>query len=418
LINVPPDFATHFSLNAGLNVARVTDGGGKPIDFAGWYKPGVDGEARVYEVDTPAPEKLCIQYVGAYPAYPAHDGPNDFKGWIAFNGDSMRATEQAAWLPTPYDATAKRRLSGTSYDLDIKCDDCRFIYMSGSAPATQSSAHFASPIAYPPLLFVGNGPITKAPGVTIVNEQLSDRQTAALSGLFVRIGTFYRTYLGRPIGDTPTLLRMLTIDQAYRDRKGSSWGFATWPTIALSGTVAGLGDALITPTDANAYVTPYLAHETAHYYFGTLNSPSGPYRWFLLESMAEFLAIKAQMALSGIPAANRRLAGLANNLGKNGPFVALDAIGDEAQITDVYRYRYAPMLLLALDRQIGEKRMQAFVRALLMAPSPKSWADLQAIAFSAGMDRKAWEMWRAKCVTGGTLACADPTLFAPSTSKS
>lgn len=51
--NRPADSLGTFVLNAGLNVARVTDADGAPLDFEGWYEPGVDGEARVYAVGKP-----------------------------------------------------------------------------------------------------------------------------------------------------------------------------------------------------------------------------------------------------------------------------------------------------------------------------------------------------------------------------
>ncbi|WP_313140847.1 hypothetical protein [Stenotrophomonas sp.] len=58
--HLPADSRGSFALNAGLNVARVTDGDAKAVDFDGWYEPGVNGEARVYTLAEPT-DTLCVQ---------------------------------------------------------------------------------------------------------------------------------------------------------------------------------------------------------------------------------------------------------------------------------------------------------------------------------------------------------------------
>lgn len=401
----PEAFSGAFSLNAGLNVARVTDGAGKPLDFDGWYDPGVDGEARVYTVTTPS-ATLCIDYVGAFPLYPAHDAPLDFKGVIAFDGASVRATEQSAWLPLPYDRKRKARLDTTRYDLAVSCAGCAFIYVNGSDPVTSGSGRFASARARPAMLFAGTGPIARDPSVTILNETVSAPQTSALVDAFRRIETFYATYLGQQIHDTPAIVRILALDQQARDRKQSEWGFATWPTIALSGSVRPIADALIAGGERRERRLGYLAHEIGHYYFGTVINPSGRYRWFLVETMAEFLSLKARAALAGPAAEQRRIEDLAGELAQDTTqFTPLDQISDSEQIGDLYRYNYGPLLLIALERQVGERRMAAFLRTLLSSPVD-SWQGLGAAAERAGIAKAEWNAWYERCVQGATRACA------------
>lgn len=398
-------FREAFSLNAGLNVARVTDGAGKSIDFDGWYDPGVDGEARVYTLKTPSPT-ICIDYVGALPVYPDHDAPLDFKGVIAFNGDSVRATEQSAWLPLPFDIKNKVRLDSTGYDLNISCAECTFIYVNGSDPVTSASGKFVSKMARPAMLFAGTGPLTRSPNVTIVNEQLSKEETAALVDAYRRIETFYGGYLGLKINDTPAIVRVVAINQAERDRRGSEWGFATWPTIAFSGSIHPIATALMKGGELGERRLGYLAHEIGHYYFGTVTDPSGPYHWFLVESTAEFLSLKARGALAGAAAEQRRIKTLANDIGdEKTPFKALDQITDGEQIGDDYRYNYGPLLLIALERRVGERRMAAFMQALLTAPTIHNWQDLSAAANRAGISKTDWDAWRDQCVRDGTRAC-------------
>jgi hypothetical protein len=402
--NASASYGKAFALNAALNVASVTDGDGKPVEFDGWFNPGVDGEARVYTLNR-TPPVLCVAYVGALPVYPAHDAQEDFKGLIAFNGDSLRATEQSAWLPIPYDTATHSRTGNTAYDLQVTCDGCRFLYMNGGAPVEQTEGRFISAIPRAPLVFGGTGPITRTPSMIVLNEAVPEAQATALSGLFGNIETFYARYMGQPIADKPTLLRMVILNQVERDRHGSSWGFASWPTIALSGSVGRIGDLLIAGGEKADSETAYLAHEAGHYYFGTLSYPSGVYYWFLLESAAEFLSLEAERAIRGPAAADLRVRHLIASVEKGTkPLVALDRVHNQDEIHETYRYSYGPLLLLSLERTVGEAKMRAFMRALMHARVER-WEDLQHVALQAGIDKGAWESWRAQCVANGTQTC-------------
>lgn len=402
-------FQDAFSLNAGLNVAKVTDGTGKPIEFDGWYDPGVDGEARVYTIKARS-ATVCIDYVGSFPVYPAHDAPLDFKGVIAFNGDSVRATEQSAWLPLPFDSKNKSRLDNTRYDLDVSCDGCSFIYVNGSNPATGTFGKFVSETARPAMLFAGMGPLTQSSTVTIINEKLSADETAALFDAYRSIENYYGGYLGQKIHDTPAILSVVAINQAERDRAGSEWGFATWPSIAFSGSIHPIASALMKGGELRERRLGYLAHEIGHYYFGTLTDPNGTYHWFLVESTAEFLSLKAREALAGADAEQRRIQNLASDIAdEKVPFKPLDQITDGEQIGDVYRYNYGPLLLIALERQVGKIQMAKFMKALLVAPTIRNWQELSAIANRAGIPKSDWDAWSDRCVRDGTRACVLPT---------
>lgn len=401
----PAESMASFVLNAGLNVARVTDGEGAPLGFEGWYDPGVDGEARVYTVAKP-PATLCVQYVGAFPVYARHDAPTDFKGLMAFNGGSARFTEQSAWLPQAFDPKARVRSSESRYDLQVDCAGCRFLYLNGIQAIEGAQGRFRSEKARPILLLGGSGPITRTAQVTILNETLPTAKVDALSSTVQKIADVHSRYMGVPLADRPTFLRMVTLNQIERDREGSEWGFATWPTIAMSGSIGNVADSLLAGGEKAERRVQYIAHEMGHYYFGTLNRPQGPYFWVLLESSAEFLSIKALREISGDAAADRYIARLQSAIEKQEkPLPAFDAIDGSSDLGEMYRYVYAPLLLLSLEKQVGEVKMQAFMRGLLAAPSPRNWAELEGIAMKAGIDAKAWENWRASCVAGGTPNC-------------
>lgn len=413
--NLPSGSMSSFVLNAGLNVARVTDADGKEMGFDGWYDPGVNGEARVYTLAEPI-TTLCVQYVGAFPQYPKHDAIDDFKGMMAFNGDSARFTEQSAWLPLAFDPKTQVRSRESRYDLQVDCKGCRFLYINGSPAIEGAEGRFRSDVARPILLFGGSGPITRTAQVTLLNESLSAEKLDALSGTVQQVAEVYARYMGVPPAERPTFLRMVTLDQVDRDRRGNEWGFAAWPTIAMSGSIGNVADSLLAGGERKEQRVQYIAHEMGHYYFGTLNQPQGPYYWFLLESSAEFLSIKALREVSGDAAADRYIARLQSSVDKQDkPLPALDSIDASSNLGELYRYVYAPLLLLSLEQRVGEAKMQAFMRGLVAAPSPKDWAELRSIAVKAGINAKAWEQWQASCVTGGAPRCRSmPRVDAPS----
>ncbi len=400
----PTEAFDAFSLNAGLNVSRITDGDGKPLDFDGWYGPKVDGEARVYIISHPSATE-CVSYVGAFPLYPAHDAPTDFKGLIAFNGDSVRASEQAVWLPTPYSLATKTRFGDTAYDLNIACSGCRFIYMNGSSPEEQSSAHFVSTTARAPLFFGGTGAVTRTKAVTILNEAVQSDDAAALSTAFQKTVDYYNDYLGRPVTDKPVLLRIIALNQVELDQRGSKWGFASWPTIALSGSLSKTAANLsVAPKTQSAF--DLVTHETGHFYFGTVVHPHGPYMWFLLESTAEFLSMKAESVIEGPAAAQKHVDSWLPEAGKeSAPQVALDKITKIDQIDGAYRYNTGPLLLFGLQQIVGESKMQMFLRGLLAAPNTETWEEIKAVALHAGITDEEWRRWQERCVDSDAAKC-------------
>ncbi|MFB3130206.1 MAG: hypothetical protein ACE1Y7_11005, partial [Lysobacteraceae bacterium] len=116
--------------------------------------------------------------------------------------------------------------------------------------------------------------------------------------------------------------------------------------------------------------------------------------------------IKALREISGDAAADRYIARLQSAVDTHDkPLPPFDAIDGNSDLGEIYRYVYAPLLLLSLEKQVGEAKMQAFMRGLLASPSPKGWAELQGIALKAGIDLKTWEHWRASCVAGGRQRC-------------
>ncbi len=395
--NWPAAAAGNAALNTGLTIARVKDGTGRPLSFNSWQGGTLNREARAFTFDPPTTGPVCFDYFGAAPMFPDHDAQDDFKGMLAADGRSLRVTEQSVWLPAPFDPQAKKRLQDTTYRLHVICDDCTLLYMGGAAPVRGGDAILQSDRPAAPLLFAGTGPVDIGPDVTFVNAQLTPEARAGWTQFYHRVRGFYADYLARPFGGMPTILRFDSLDNAHNPQR--QWGFASWPTIALgNGDLEAMGRSLPRDDEDGRDQTAYLAHETAHYYF----AGDGTYRWFLVESTAEFMSWKALAALKGRDAMNARVA---NRVGAMSwdvlPFNTLER---PERIGENYRYVYGPLLLESLDRTIGDARMRRFMRGLLATP-PKAWDDFGRIAKEAGVSDAEWSAWTKRCVEGAPKTC-------------
>jgi hypothetical protein len=130
--------------------------------------------------------------------------------------------------------------------------------------------------------------------------------------------------------------------------------------------------------------------------------PRGPYFWFFLESTTEYLALKALQHAAGQEAYQDRLRQYYSELGHVGrtPPVPLDRIARKDQMDLTYRYRYGPLLLVALEGEIGRERMGKLLRALLTAPPDVAldYRSLKQAARSAEVPAALWDRYERDCV--------------------
>lgn len=402
--NWPAAATGNAALNTGLTIARVKDGAGKPLSFNSWQGGTLNREARAFSFDPPASGPVCFDYFGAAPMFPDHDAKDDFKGLIAADGRSLRATEQSVWLPAPFDPALYKRLQETTYRLRVVCDDCTLLYMNGAEPVRAGQAVFESKSPQDPLLFAGSGPLDSGPDMTFVNVQLSAEGRAGWVRFAHDVRAFYANYLARPSDGSLKVLRFDMMDQSVRPQH--RFGFATWPTIAFgNGDLEAMGRSLSRDDAAGWAASRYVAHEMAHGYFSADAFATTPYRWLLVESGAEFMAMRATKASKGDGARDAHIAKLLADFDrfKSVP-IALNTVNDAAQIDYDYRYVYGPLLLESLDRAIGDARMRRFMRGLLATP-PKTWDDFGQIARGAGVTEAEWTAWMKRCVDGAPKAC-------------
>lgn len=403
LSRLPELHRYEFVLHRGLNIKSIQNGAGTLLRYTGDFGGRFIGEGVRYTVvDSVAPtDSLCVEYVGAFPVYAVDRGDfsiGDNKGRIAFNGRTVRASEQSKWYPILYDSThGTRAHEAVTYRASVVCTDCRDIYLNGDQPKAGPEAEFRSDRPVPMLLFAGDFHTDRLPGLTVINatpHELSPRSLELLAGVVDSVRVYYETWLDAPYG-APLVFVQHTITENNPERH---WGFVTYPTIAFS------NEGFAAFVDASAGVVapllwPYLGHEIAHYYFGTIVRGRGPYSWFLVESLAEYLGLRIVRHYQGDSEFRDRIATYAEHALADTTSVPFHLITAADQIHERYRYEYAPLLLVALEDAAGDEAMRGLIRSILRQPDrPWDYQAFREAALAAGVSQTTWQDFEARCV--------------------
>ncbi|NVK57763.1 MAG: hypothetical protein HWE26_19340 [Alteromonadaceae bacterium] len=323
----------------------------------GYYLPDNTGKGMFL------PDTLNVKYTGKFPVIADMQKASDFGDWkgnIAFNGKTVRADGlQAAWYPVLYDVEKDVYYDALQYDIDVTCSDCESIYVNGSAPVRGKTGNFASQKPVELMLFAGDYDIAKLNGSYFLNADLSEQQRVEFSGVTSSIEHFYQSKLEIPYGESVVYIHTTPVT------KKNNWAFVTFPTIVLiSHAEEGLG-VIINGQNSDSYKT-FIAHELAHYYFGTYRVFNSELGDMLSESFAEYLSLKLTKALvsESVYKANieKKLAALSEaNLTPVSAITSATDYGDR----NLYVYTYAPLIWLLVEQQIGEDKMYLWMQKLL-----------------------------------------------------
>lgn len=387
-------------LYRGFNIKHLRNDTGRVLQYDGFYNDKLHEEAAAYvptiNDDTlPLPAKLSLSYTGAFPVYTDTLNSFDFKGFIAFNGKTVRATEQSKWYPVIYDVKNDKEIFDVSYDIDVECRDCKTIYINGAKAQNGPSAKFTSELPKPLLLFAGNYAMQPLSNSTFLNADLTDDEAKVFDENINTINIFYKEYLNIPYGEKITFLQHKAVEPFGPKR---SWGFVTFPTIAIAGTTLksqiNVQSGLFKDT---AYYRFY-SHEMGHYYFGQLLQSNSTLRWFFLESMAEFLSIKATEAKYGAIATQGYIAEK-KSLMSDFKIEPLSQISSQDSLGDRYRYSYAPLILLAMEKKFGAKAVQSFCqKAIQNAGKETNYSFLLALVKSVGITDSDWKLFEGQVI--------------------
>jgi hypothetical protein len=389
-----------FDLNRGLNVKRVRDPAGRPLPFAEEPAPGGVG-VRYAVRDTAHAGGYCVEYMGAFPVYDVRRGDfrhADASDVVAFNGATLRARGESLWIPAP--RHGGRASADLPVRLRLRCAACARLYLNGAGLRAGPEAELRTETAHEPFLLAGDFPVAELHGTTFLGEAVASDTAALFTARLREIQRFYEGYLGVPYGTGLVVLRHTPV---RRERPGQLWGFMSWPALAFTGVGVGdlarvLGD---TADAARPALLGFVAHELAHYYFAGVAAPGSPHFQLFSEPFATFLGLKAVRRFAGEEAYRRGVADLhARAAGPELP--TLDRADPRAQGGDRFRYGYAPLLLFALEREVGEASMRAVLRELLRAPAAQraraDYAHLRVSALRAGVPAATWARFEARCV--------------------
>ena len=210
------------------------------------------------------------------------------------------------------------------------------------------------------MLFAGLFDFTKNKNTYFINTELNSEQENVLGNWTDKIVKFYEDKFKIPYGNSVTYLYTTPIS------KKNAWMFVTYPTIAIIGQEKYNVKSYFTPNTSslkdNSNIE-YFAHELGHYYFGTVIVPNSELRWVFLEGLTEYLALQTVKEVLGEESYQKKIDAY---LKETKDFVpkSLSTIKNN-EIDETYRYYYVPLLITALEKEIGKEKVWNWLRTVL-----------------------------------------------------
>jgi hypothetical protein len=367
-------------LNSGLNIHYFKDlkRSNVPLYYDMDTKDSVSSdETKAYYLHenrgNPAryiPEELEVKYLGQYPVVKDSAGGymgQDWRGNIAFNGYSVRAEGlQGAWYPEIYDKTTRKLYGEVRYDIKITCSDCNVLFVNGSTPAKSSQASFTSDVPHEMSMYCGKIETAEQNGVWLLNSDMKKEDERKFFSTANAYEAWYAKQMDIPFKGTLTFVQT----DPVADPKRWAFAFFSAPTTFNVG-VGQYGLHSLFAADNSAKHKKDMAHELAHYYFGTLVKPGSEFGHVIEEGFAEYMALELTRSFEGESAYASLLedkATDATNLRhyKYKPFSQVSSTDDYGN-HEYYLYYYAPVLFTAIKKEIGEKAMWQWLRAMALS---------------------------------------------------
>ena len=372
LSNIPKIQDYLIRLNSGMNLLHIRSK--KPNDFVlGYAKSENDststGESSAYyfpgnkQGTKFLPNEIQFRYVGKFPV--ANDtienfSRQDWKGNIAFNGMSVRSDgSQSAWYPIIYDAKKDIAYDRVVYDIEIICEDCNTIYANGNKPISSNSAHLITKEPYEIALFCGNYEVADDGNITILNSKFPKEKITEFSNLISSYKKYYERKLNIKFNQTPTFINTTPTS------KNDGWLFVSYPTImGIGWGENGLGG--IFDEKYQKFYKPFIAHELGHYYFGTFKVFNSELGDMMSEGFTEYMALKLTEENQTENNYDEVIAKKVESLKdfKPNSFAMVRSITD-IDDRETYVYDYAPIIFIAIEKEIGKKKMWEWLKNIL-----------------------------------------------------
>ncbi|RZJ95321.1 MAG: hypothetical protein EOO60_00800 [Hymenobacter sp.] len=378
LTDIPRLKDYYLRLNAGMNILYFKNVDANTLlhydkslrdtlssgESAAYFFPDKTGKGKFL------PQKLTLRYTGMFPV--ATDtltsySVEDWKGNIAFNGYSLRTDgSQSCWYPVLYDVTKDVALSKVRYDLRVTCSDCEQLYVNGNAPVKGPTAQLKSEVPVQLSMYMGNYKTVKQDSTYFLNPDISAAQIQAFGKMTSTYKKFYENQLHIPYQTA------ITYVQTTPTSKNNAWLFVDYPTIFNIGR-GKYGLKALFNKQSGDWFKPFIAHELGHYYFGThkvFNSPLGD---ACSEGFTEYLSLTLTKQLISDSIYQQKVADKLKRL-KDFSAIPFAKITSEKSYRnrELYVYYYTPIILTAIQREIGEKQMWSWLRAILTTPTERT----------------------------------------------
>lgn len=312
------------------------------------------------------PSKLRFRYGGKFPVVKDTLGDAytkvDWRGNVSFNDHILRADGlQAALFPVLYDVKKEFAYTEVRYDLEIECADCETIYINGNAPQETKKAYFKSDIPREPYLFMGTYNVQETKSMQLLNTHFSPAELDEFERMNNEIGDFLRNYTKKELREKITWV------QGNTTARLTGFSFVSYPTF----TTVGYPPYDLQSSFKESYsgiFAQVMAHELSHYYFGVMKKHNNILENLFNEGFAEFLSLKYLQGTG-----QTELATLLINAKKeyiNDKEFTLKPMGKFQDLThtnsrQTYGYDYQPLVLLAIEKEIGAGKMQKWIELLL-----------------------------------------------------
>lgn len=371
LSNMPRLTDYYIRLNSGMNIRYIKNAEASmlPLQYDRSMQDTLSsGESLAYYI--PAynksgkylPHSIRFNYVGMYPVITDSSSVVDWRGNIAFNGTTLRADGiQSAWYPILYDAKTDTRYEKVTYDLDVTCNDCKVIYLNGAEPISGTHANLKSNTSQDLTMFAGDFKSVAINGNYFLNPDADDQQ---LAGLEKSLHS-YQDYLEKKIA-IPYKGKAVYI-QTTPVSKNNSWLFASYPTIVKVGWEDGM-KSFASNTNGGSFLQ-YMAHELSHYYFGTYRSFNSELGDMISEGFAEYLALNITRTWISDSLYRAKVQSKISAINFTPLPIAKIRSKNDYGNRELYVYYYAPIIFLAIEKEIGQEKMWEWIKALLQSPT-------------------------------------------------
>lgn len=358
-------------LNSGMNVKNIRSGESKQRLYyeKSWQDTLSSGESSAYYIrgygksGKYLPRSIRFNYVGMYPVITDTSAAEDWRGNLAFNGTNLRADGiQSAWCPILYDVKTDTRYEKMTYDLEIVCADCKVIYLNGSQPVNDTIARLKSSSSQDLTMFLGDFKAETINGNYFLNPDASHEELVELEKALGDIQQSFSKKLSIPYKGKAVYIQTTPVS------KNNSWLFASYPTIVNIGW--GPGMKAFSSKTGGAGFRQYMAHELAHYYFGTYRNFNAELGDMISEGFAEFMSLYIARTMTGDSVYQAKIKSKFRAL-RNFEPLPIASVRSKSDYRDreLFVYYYAPVIFLAIEKEIGETKMWEWMSALLKQPA-------------------------------------------------